>query len=485
MVFSPVMIRKPTYEELEARLEETLSQLAQTSSRLAQTSSKLAEMQHFFKLALDRIAALEEQINKNSKNSSKSPSSDKKANTGDKDKKVRKPRPGVNRTLLPLEEIDHQIDCTLNSCPHCGSMEIIDQGQSIILQQAELPEVQAIITQFNRLKYRCAGCHHISLGELPIGTPNSSFGPRLMSLVATLTGAFHLAKRDVQQLLKDIYGVDICEGSVINIEERVSHSLRDVYERIHHFVVHNLLTKHFDETSWRDRGKNSTVWVASTRDAVCFRIDPRRNREAFHKIAGIFNGAPIVTDRYAVYNKITSPHQYCLAHLIRDTRKYAERDDSDGLIGTALEKELKWACKIQKRFRSGEIKAHSRGQLLAHSKKRLDQNLLDGLANGSDELAKLCGRLLDDFEKLWTFGKFKDVDPTNNLAERDLRKLVLWRKKSYGTRSEKGQRFVERITSVVETLKRSGENVLSFINRSVSAFYSREDAPLIFASSSY
>ena len=81
--------------------------------------------------------------------------------------------------------------------------------------------------------------------------------------------------------------------------------------------------------------------------------------------------------------------------------------------------------------------------------------------------------------KLWTFFRFSDMDPTNNLAERDLRKIVVWRKKSYGTRSERGKKFVERITSVAETLKKQKMNILKFIQKALVANISGQEAPYI------
>lgn len=60
-----------------------------------------------------------------------------------------------------------------------------------------------------------------------------------------------------------------------------------------------------------------------------------------------------------------------------------------------------------------------------------------GLANGSDKLSGLCDRLLKDFNKLWTFTKIDGMEPTNNLAERDLRKLVIWRKKELWNKKRK------------------------------------------------
>ena len=109
----------------------------------------------------------------------------------------------------------------------------------------------------------------------------------------------------------------------------------------------------------------------------------------------------------------------------------------------------------------------------------MDEAFTDAMAFGSDKLSELCMRLEDEFEHLWVFASTDGVEPTNNMAERDLRKLVLWRKKSYGTRSARGQRFVERITSVVETIKKNGANVLSFLEAAIRAFSMKQAPPYI------
>jgi transposase len=446
---------KPTYEELE---------------------SAFAKVQHLLKLALDRIAELEERLNKNSKNSSKPPSSDRKSNSGDQKGNEKKPRSGINRALLPPEKVDQFLDCCMDQCPDCGSDELSKYGLES-LQQIELPEVKAIVTQFNRLQYRCACCGNCSTANLPKGIPNSAFGTRLMALVATLTGAFHLSKRDAMQLLKDLYDIEICEGSIINVEERVTSAIAEVYHRIHRVVTKGILCKHFDETSWRNQGKNGYVWVASTSQAVCFKIDAHRSREVFYKFVGELTPSPVVTDRYAVYNDVSNDQQYCLAHLIRDFRKFGERKGIDGEIGNDIEKELRAACKSHRQYREGLRSLKSRDHRLRNSRKRLENHLIDGLASGSNDFGNFCENILERFDRLWTFAKFSDVEPTNNLAERDLRKIVLWRKKSYGTRSSRGQRFVETISTVCGTLKRTGHNLFDFLKKALSAFYSSEEAP--------
>ena len=160
---------------------------------------------------------------------------------------------------------------------------------------------------------------------------------------------------------------------------------------------------------------------------------------------------------------LDGPRQYCLAHLIRDFHAYSEKDGEDERVGQLIADELRKICKIHTRWREEKISKSQYSSILRHAKHRLSEYLIDGLALGSDKLSKLCERLSDEFERLWTFRNIEGMDPTNNLAERDLRKLVLWRKKSYGTRSERGKRFVERITSVVETLKKNKRRPIKFL----------------------
>ena len=449
---------KPTYEELEA---------------------KVHWLEKLLKEALEKIVKLEEQLNRNSKNSSRPPSTDQRSNTSENKKGSRASRIGKARKPFPPERIDKHIECGCDNCSHCGSEFIQWNGGAELFQQAELPEAKAIVTQYELLKYTCKRCRKDSVALLPKGVPDSAFGPRLMGLLATLTGVFHLAKREAVLLIKELYGVDMSVGSVPNIEERVAKALDPAYQRIHGFVMNSKLCKHFDETGWRDQGKRHYVWLASCKEAAFYKIDRSRSSEAFRRFFTIdVDNVSAVTDRYAVYS-IFKVHQYCLAHLIREFRGYAERDGPDKEIGEDLESELKKACHIHKEYRKGEITLKQRNRSLGYCKRKAKIHLEDGIANGRDDLSRLCDTLWDDFDKLWTFTKVPGMEPTNNLAERDLRKLVFWRRKSYGTRSERGKKFVERITAVSQTLKRQSKSILGFIQEAVVSFYAKSSSPFI------
>lgn len=449
---------KPTYEQLEAKIEK---------------------LEDLLKQALERIIILEQRLNKNSSNSSKPPSTDQKGSTPPAPKKPRVSRSGFTRPLFPADRVDQHIECTLERCPHCQSEDLKLLSRPVIQQQAELPEVKAIVTEYSCRRYRCQRCSKKVMGSLPDGVPKSAFGPKLMALVTTFTGVFHLAQRETIQLLKHLYDVDVSEGSIVNIQEKVSDALKDPYEKIHRCVIDSSYAKHFDETPWRQNGKRQYAWVASTYQASFFAIEPSRNQEAFRKIIGENLSIPAVTDRYGAYNILTGPHQYCLAHLIRNFHAFAEQKGAIGVLGTTIEEHLRTACRLQANFRDKELtKRQFTGRLRA-LKQRLEDCLLDGYLSACDGLSSLCDRVLRDFQHLWTFQTVEGMDSTNNLAERDLRRLVLWRKKSYGTRSDRGKRFVERITSVVETLKKQHQNIFEFLVQAVSVSFRAQPPPLV------
>ena len=459
-----------------------------TKKELSNTKKKLSKKEKFLKKALRIILKLQQKIlnfknrhKKNSKNSSNPPSTDQKANTKDKPKKKIKKRKGKNRQAFTQEEIDQSIECTQSLCPDCKSKDIKSLSLDMRLQQVELPDVKSIVIEYILKKYHCDSCGFTFYADPPKGVAPSSFGPKLMGLLATLTGVFHLSKREAIQLIKDLYNIDIGLGSVTNIEEKISKSLDPVYQRIHSFILTSQLSKHFDETTWRNSGKRHYVWIATCNDAAVYKIDRYRNTLAFQKLIKdtCLKGQSYVSDRYSLYKNLGGKHQFCLAHLIRDFKYFSERDGPDKKTGQEIEKSLSTACFIHGKYRDGKIKWKMRNKRLDNVRRKVKYWLKKGVNNGSEQLSGLSQRLLKEFANIFMFIKVKGMEPTNNLAERDLRKLVIWRKKSYGTKSKKGKTFVETITTVAQTLRKQRKNVLKFIQSTIKHFYYEKDPPLI------
>src|SRR5438445_595881 len=150
---------KPTYEQLE-------TELAKTQELLKKALEEINSLRQ-------EVSKLKEQLNRNSKNSSKPPSTDQKGNTPPDNPKKRKKRRGIARPPFPPERVDKHVMCSQENCPHCGSRSIQLSGKSSeILQQAELPEVKAEVTEYHLQNYSCNSCGKNSTAHLPEGIPD-------------------------------------------------------------------------------------------------------------------------------------------------------------------------------------------------------------------------------------------------------------------------------------------------------------------------
>jgi transposase len=92
-----------------------------------------------------------------------------------------------------------------------------------------------------------------------------------------------------------------------------------------------------------------------------------------------------------------------------------------------------------------------------------------GACSPHAKTAGICRRLLRQWPILWTFTRYEGIEPTNNAVERALRHGVIWRKLCYGTASDAGSRFVERILTAVATARQQGHNLLAFLYNALSA----------------
>jgi len=201
---------------------------------------------------------------------------------------------------------------------------------------------------------------------------------------------------------------------------------------------------HADETSWRLKGLLCWLWVLANNTVALFMIHQKRSGAAFRELVREWSGI-LVSDGYGVYRKWVGLRQTCLAHLIRDARALSENKDPElAKFGNKALKELQRLCHMAHAPPTiGEWRtfyARLIGLITRHS--------------GQDNAAgKFSARLFKELDSLWVFLEKAGVAPTNNHAERMLRFAVCWRKRSLGTNSDKGNRWVERMLSLRHTCR--------------------------------
>jgi transposase len=129
------------------------------------------------------------------------------------------------------------------------------------------------------------------------------------------------------------------------------------------------------------------------------------------------------------------------------------------------------------RVRDGTLSREDFQAAMQPIQTRVGDLLREGAALACDKTRRTCEKILKLEVALWTFVRVEGVEPTNNSAERGLRRAVLWRRRSFGIQSEDGSHFVERVLTAVMTLRQQQRDVLDYLTEACAAAIRGEKAP--------
>ncbi len=253
--------------------------------------------------------------------------------------------------------------------------------------------------------------------------------------------------------------------------QKTSVALAEVYEEAQKQIPESKQLN-LDETSWKKGKKKHWLWVAVSRLVVVFHLKEKRDSAAFRKIVGEEYGGVITSDRFRSYSGLEAEkHQWCWAHLIRDFRRLSERAGSGGVWGEEALELSRQLFEEWQEYRQGEGKMSLEELKEALGPIRTDfkQLLKEGKTHRDGAVRSLSGELNKAEASLWVFSEVAGVEPTNNAAERALRPAVIWRKTCFGSQSESGLRFVERMLTVATTLKQQGRDLIEFLAQALRA----------------
>ena len=433
----------------------------------------------------EKIGKLEEKLKTNSKNSSTPPSADgfkkEKATPKTKGRKKRKQggqpgRKGISRKLLPLAEVDHVEVVSPPKACHCGAL-VIPTTEYQRHQVHELPRMKAIVTEYQLYSGLCCKCGEKHLAALPEGVPNGMLGPYVMAKIATLTGDYRLSKRNVSLLFADHYSLSLSIGTISNAEKIVSAALEKPVEDTKDFIPQQQVI-HGDETSHAEKGQKMWTWVFIASSVAAFIIRPSRGAQVVKDFLGTAFQGTLNTDRWSAYTWLAVMfRQLCWAHLKRDFKKIEERKGESGKIGKALLVCVKKMFKHWHRLCDDKISREAFQKSMSPLREQVESLLLEGTQCSNAQTRGTCKKLLKVKSALWTFVDKEGIEPTNNLAEQILRRIVIWRKTSFGTQSSRGTLYLERIMTVVATCKMQRRNVLNFVTESIQAHLSGTPHP--------
>jgi transposase len=310
--------------------------------------------------------------------------------------------------------------------------------------------------------------------------PHAQLGLNALCTAMMMRVCYRLPVRQVVRLFLDLPGLKISPGAIVKQIKRVGQWLEKQYHRLK-LVIRAAGVVHADETGWRTNGKNGFLWTLSTADHTVYHVDRSRSAKVIAELLGeAFGGRgdqTLVSDFYSVYDQFDGPQQKCLAHLLRELRDtIAKRPE---LAQHAFFKRCKRLVQDMLRLKKhrGKLKAEIYRRRVERVERRL-QALANPTWNDADA-DRLSGRLHKYRAKLTTFLHKKEVDGTNNAAERALRPAVVMRKITGGSRSAQGAKAWSILASVMRTAEQQGRDVFETLKQLLRAEWSGKDIYLL------
>jgi transposase len=428
-----------------------------------------------------RIQALEDQLAKNSRNSSKPPSSDglKKPKPKSRRQKSGKASGGqkghVGYRLEPVEKPQHTEVHPVLECQHCHADLAGGEADKVEKRQVfDLPEVKLEVTEHQAEVKRCPVCGQLNWAEFPEGVRQpTQYGPRVRAQMVYLNVYHFIPLARTAELVGELYGQPVSEGTIEAAGVEVAERVEVVNEQVKAYLVATETPVHFDETGARVNGKLEWLHSASTDQATYYAIHPKRGGEAMDTIDILpkREGWSIHDAWLPYFNYPEARHGLCNAHLVRELvfliEHHAQAWAKDFLSLLTNMKEKVEAAKSQEQSALSALQLaafehvydriielgeranpppvrqpNQRGRL----KQSPTRNLLDRLINYKAEVMAFVYDFAVPFD--------------NNLAERDIRMVKVQQKVSGGFRSGDGARVFCRVRSYISTARKNGQRIL-------------------------
>jgi transposase len=444
----------------------------------------------------ERVAALEAELSalsarlavlqKNSSNSSKPPSSDivkpprPAAAKGINSKRGGQPgHPRHERPPFTPEDIDAQLEYRLAICPDCGGKTTPLDLAPRVVQQVEIVASPIRVSEYRGHACFCQRCQKTHYAEIPAEVRHAGLvGPRLTALVAFLKGGCHCSFTTIRKFLRDVVGVTVSRSQLRNVCAKVTDSLDAAYDELLRAAPQQAVLN-VDETGHKEYAQRLWTWCFRAATFTLFKIDRSRSSQVLIDVLGEEFRGVLGCDYFSAYRKYRGDFnvqiQFCLAHLLRDIRFLVEHPDRrNGAYGRRLleaTRQLFHVIHHRQKYsaKNFSIKLQNAGdELLAQAVYRVP---------GTNEAQNLADRFREHGESYLRFITTPGVEPTNNLAERAIRFVVIDRLVTQGSRSEAGRHWLERIWSTLATCAQHDRSAFDFLVETVRSHFQGRPTP--------
>ncbi|MFB3103979.1 MAG: IS66 family transposase [Pseudomonadales bacterium] len=344
-------------------------------------------------------------------------------------------------------------------CPHCqGHVSVFASLDAVDHLQEDIIDGVYRVVCYRHQAACCDGCGAWvqQPGEAEI--LHSRVGPHLRSKAVYLRNVIGISYRKVPQAIEEMFGITFTPAALIGFETMLAEKAEPVVEDIGKKLASSDGPVHADETYWTLDGNRSYYWVHGDEKFIHFQFDTSRAGQVSRDILGDDFTGTLVTDCYSGYfAHVAGAKQKCLAHLARrarDWQKLTEEGSLDFAFFEDIKQFVKRACNFHRLRREGKLSDEEQAAEKAYLREELLR--LETCDVNHEKAFTLQARLLRHHGEWLVFLDDPRVPPTNNLAERALRPLVVLRKITFGHRSSAGAKRMAKIMTVGETARRHG-----------------------------
>lgn len=433
------------------------------------------------------LEALEERLGKDSRNSSKPPSSDgpsaspRPPSTPTGRKRGGQPgRKGSARVMPEEGSEDRVVPVPLACCPHC-STEIPPEHitGSTMHRVVDLAQKLTEVIGYVLEQGTCPHCQKQVQAPLPPEAAPGGIGPRLQASAAYLRTEGRVSLTPLQRYFSEVLGISVSRGWLHESGVALSRHLAPAWERLAE-QIRAAEVLNLDETGF-GRKDRDWIWVALSARTALFHFSDTRGARALKAILPEDFRGVIGTDRYGAYSTLKSAvRQFCWAHLRREFVALSECPKADvATLGRQLLAEQEEIFTLWHAFRNGVISRDDLRSVSAISLARLKRNLLRATQMEHKTARTLGKALIKHWQKLWVFLKVEGVEPTNNKAERALRPLVILKRIFQRLPSVEGKRFFERLLSLGATARIRGVAYFDWLLKALHAAKQAQPLPAL------
>jgi transposase len=363
------------------------------------------------------------------------------------------------------------------SCPCCNACLLELEDHERIVE--DIIPSRIVVKCYHTRSGWCPCCRKTVESRAPeqppaANIPHGQLGLNALATAMVLRIKHRLPFRQVKQVLVDLPGLSVSPGAVAAQVQRIADWFDGDYQKL---MVELRCASHVyaDETSWRTDGKNGWLWAVTTPSRTLYHVDKSRSGKVIEGLLGKAFGGTLVSDFYSAYSKMDCPKQKCLAHLLRELIDCAEESAAfaNGPFFARAKRLIKQMLLLKKQWDALDNAQYTARVCRLESK-------LEQLATGNYEEAnakRIAKRMRKHQKELTAFLWDKDLDGTNNAAERALRPAVVARKISGGSRSTNGAEAWATLASLMQTAGQQGKRILETVRAMLMAAWASDKPP--------